>query len=471
MLRHRLKTLLGGIVVCSMIYVKGGAQERFTADKVAAVVGNSMVLYSDVEKLAQQYIQQQKETGYTPDRDPRSQALEQLILSKVLYNQALIDSIKINEVMILQRVKESLDEEMQLHGSLAALERYYGSPKFEIENELRNQAIEENYAYEMENTIRNKVVVTPGEVEKFFKHLPKDTIPLIPEQYVYAQIVRFPAAREEAKMRAQSKLLELRERILNGEKFETLARIYSEDGSASRGGDLGMITKDMVVERFANAMSQLKPGQVSGVVETEYGFHLVQLIEQVGPQYHVRHIVVRPQYFQRDLEAPYNLLDSVRKEILAGNLTFEEAVAKYSEDHFSQKNGGIASNMEQLEAYYRGMVDPSEASTKFYKEQLSKEDLDALTGLKPGEMSKPYASQNMTSDLLCKMVMLKEIIPVHRANLSEDYKQIERLALAQKQETEMNAWIQEKIRGMYIRIDEAFRDCEFAQEALNQINK
>lgn len=132
--------------------------------------------------------------------------------------------------------------------------------------------MEENYAYEMENTVRNKVVVTPGEVEKFFKRLPKDSVPLIPEQYVYAQIIRFPSSREEAKMRAQTKLLELRERILNGEKFETLARIYSEDGSASRGGDLGLITKDMVVERFANAMTQLKPGQVSGVVETEYGF-------------------------------------------------------------------------------------------------------------------------------------------------------------------------------------------------------
>ena len=471
MLKHRLKILLGVIVACTLTYVKGVAQERYTADKVVAVVGNSMVLYSDVEKLSKRFLQQQKEAGYTPDQDARSQALEQLILSKVLYNQALIDSIKINEVMIEQRISETLEEETQLHGSLAALERYYGNPVFEIKKELRNQAMEENYAYEMENTVRNKVVVTPGEVEKFFKRLPKDSVPLIPEQYVYAQIIRFPSSREEAKMRAQTKLLELRERILNGEKFETLARIYSEDGSASRGGDLGLITKDMVVERFANAMTQLKPGQVSGVVETEYGFHLIQMIEQVGPQYHVRHIVVRPQYFQRDLEAPYNFLDSVRNEIIAGNLTFEEAVAEYSEDRYSQKNGGIASNMEQLEAYYRGMVDPADASTKFYKEQLNREDLEALSELKPGEISKPYASQNMTSDLLCKMVMLKEIIPVHRANLSEDYKQIERLALAQKQEVEMNKWIQEKIRGMYIRIDKDFRDCKFMQPALNQINK
>ena len=245
MLKRQLKILLGCMIACSLIYARAEAQERFTADKVVAVVGNSMVLYSDVEKLSQQYIQQQKETGYTPDRDPRSQALEHLILSKVLYNQALIDSIKINEIMIQERVRQTLDEETELHGSLAALERFYHKPVFEIEKELRTQAMEENYAYEMENTVRNKIVVTPGEVEKYFKQQPKDSIPLIPEQYVYAQIVRFPAAREEAKMRAQSKLLELRERILNGEKFETLARIYSEDGSASRGGDLGMITKDI----------------------------------------------------------------------------------------------------------------------------------------------------------------------------------------------------------------------------------
>ena len=298
MLKHRLKILLGVIVVCTLSYVKGVAQERYTADKVVAVVGNSMVLYSEVEKLSKQFLQQQKEAGYTPDQDARSQALEQLILSKVLYNQALIDSIKINEVMIEQRISEDVGR----GDTITWLNWPHWNGIMEIrcsrlKKNFGNQAMEENYAYEMENTVRNKVVVTPGEVEKFFKRLPKDSVPLIPEQYVYAQIIRFPSSREEAKMRAQTKLLELRERILNGEKFETLARIYSEDGSASRGGDLGLITKDMVVERFANAMTQLKPGQVSGVVETEYGFHLIQMIEQVGPQYHVRHIVVLAAIF------------------------------------------------------------------------------------------------------------------------------------------------------------------------------
>ena len=246
-----------------------------------------------------------------------------------------------------------------------------------------------------------------------------------------------------------------------------LARIYSEDpGSASRGGDVGTVTKDMMVEPFAKAMSQLKPGQVSGVVETEYGFHLIQMIDKTGSQYHVRHILIKPQYTQKDMEEPYDLLDSVSREIKAGNLTFEKAVEKYSEDRFSAKNGGIVSNLEQLEFYYRGMVDPSEASTKFYKENLNREDLEALQTLTPGEVSKPFAAVDTHGSLLCKLVMLKEVIPTHSANLNEDYKQIEKLTLAQKQQEVFDKWLASKIEGMYIRIDKEFHDCDFQHKEL-----
>ena len=464
---YQLKIVLGGLLACALCN-RAAAQQQFTADKVIAVVGNSMVLYSDLERLTQSLIDQQKETGYTSGRDPRCEALEHLIVQKVLYNQSQIDSIKIyNERIIDQKVQDRLNDETEKFGSLAALEMYYHKPIFDIRADMKRSAQEDSYAYEMENTVKNKVTVTPGEVEKYFKRQSKDSIPVIPEQYVYAQIVRYPSAAENAKMRAQERLLELRERILKGDKFDMLARIYSEDpGSASRGGDVGTVTKDMMVEPFAKAKSQLKPGQVSGVVETEYGFHLIQMIDKTGSQYHVRHILIKPQYTQKDMEEPYDLLDSVSREIKAGNLTFEKAVEKYSEDRFSAKNGGIVSNLEQLEFYYRGMVDPSEASTKFYKENLNREDLEALQALTPGEVSNPFAAVDTHGSLLCKLVMLKEVIPTHSANLNEDYKQIEKLTLAQKQQEVFDKWLASKIEGMYIRIDKEFHDCDFQHKEL-----
>lgn len=464
---YQLKIVLGGLLACALCN-RAAAQQQYTADKVIAVVGNSMVLYSDLERLTQSLIDQQKETGYTSGRDPRCEALEHLIVQKVLYNQSQIDSIKIyNERIIDQKVQDRLNDEIEKFGSLAALEMYYHKPIFDVRADMKSNAEEDSYAYEMENTVKNKITITPGEVEKYFKKQSKDSIPVIPEQYVYAQITRYPSAAENAKMRAQERLLELRERILKGDKFDMLARIYSEDpGSASRGGDVGTVTKDMMVEPFAKAMTQLKPGQVSGVVETEYGFHLIQMIDKTGSQYHVRHILVKPQYTQKDMEEPYDLLDSVSREITAGNLTFEKAVEKYSEDRFSAKNGGIVSNLEQLEFYYRGMVDPSEASTKFYKENLNREDLEALQNLKPGEVSKPFAAVDTHGSLLCKLVMLKEVIPTHSANLNEDYKQIEKLALAQKQQDAFDKWLASKIEGMYIRIDKEFRDCDFQHKEL-----
>ncbi|MDD3107801.1 MAG: peptidylprolyl isomerase [Alistipes sp.] len=445
------------------------AQTELVADKVVAVVGNSAVLYSEVEMMRQALLEEQKSSGYTSDRDPMGEALEKLIIQKVLYNQSQIDSIKIATDRIAEAVQKALDTEIARRGSVAALEMFYHKPIFNIREDLRTRYQEANYANEMENSIKSKVTITPGEVEKYYRQLPKDSLPVIPEQYVYAQILRYPASVENAKLRAQERLLELRERIIKGEKFETLARIYSEDPqSAIRGGDLGFMTKEMLVEPFANAMVQLKPDQVSGVVRTDFGYHLIQMVEKRGNEYHTRHILLKPQYTQKDLEVPYDLLDSLRKEIVAGKITFEAAVEKFSEDRYSKKNGGIVSNLEQLEFYYRGMVDPSDASVKFFKEYLSKEDNAELSKLKPGEMSLPYAAQDTHENLICKVIRLQQVIPTHKADLKDDYKHLERLALEQKQEKTFQAWLGTKIDGMYIRIDADFQHYQFVNPALRK---
>lgn len=468
MLGYKSKIVLPALLVCALgSSSRMVAQEKFTADKVVAVVGNSVVLYSDVVAMQDMLVAQQKESGYTSERDPRCEGLEKLIIQKALYNQSQIDSLKIATDRINDIVQKSLDDEILKRGSLVALELFYHKPVFDIREDLRSRYEEASYANEMENTVKSKVTITPGEVERYYKKQHKDSIPIIPEQYIYAQIVRYPSATDNAKMRAQEHLLELRERILKGEKFDMLARVYSEDPtSAVRGGDLGLMTPEMLVEPFSNAMVQLKPGQVSGVVETDYGYHLIQLIEKTGTQYHVRHILLKPQYTQKDMEEPYKLLDSVRNEIIAGTLTFEKAVESYSQDRYSKNNGGIVSNLDQLEFYNRGMVDPADASTKFYKEYLTKEDNDALSTLSIGEVSRPYPAQDMRDNPLCKIIVMKKVLPSHPADLKEDYKQIEKLALAQKQQKIFEEWLKTKIDGMYIRIDPEFQHCEFENKAL-----
>ena len=423
-----------GLFACA---VSGSnAQDKFTADKVVAVVGQSVVLYFEVERYGKALVEQSKQQGYTSQRDPRCEALEHLIIQKLLYNQSQIDSLTVPMDRVAERVQQLVDEQILERGSVAALEMYYHKPIFNIREELRETIEEGAYASEMERTIKDKVHVTPGEVEKFVKGMSKDSVPIIPEQYVFAQIVRYPSNADEAKLRAQERLLELRERIINGDKFDMLARTYSEDPqSAIRGGDLGLMTKEMLVPEFAEAMMKLKPGQVSGVVETDYGFHLIQLIEKIGSQYHARHILLKPQYTDMDMEEPYNVLDSVQRQIVDGTITFEEAAMKYSQDKYS-------------------------------KHYLNPDDFRALEKLEIDGVSKPYTTQDYRQRTLCKVVKLKEVIPAHPAHIKEDYVQLEKLALAVKQEREFVRWLKSKVDGMYIRIDEDFKDCEFEHSFL-----
>ncbi|MBS1439801.1 MAG: peptidylprolyl isomerase [Alistipes sp.] len=443
------------------------AQSQVMADKVAAVVGNSMILYSDLVQTSKSLIEQRRQQGYTSDRDPLCEALETLIEQKILYNQAQIDSLNIDTGDIAIMVENTLSQEIAEKGSQAAVELYYHKPIFDIRSDLQERYEEMRYAGRMRQEIRSKSSVTSGEVERFFKHLPKDSLPIIHEQYVYSQIVRYPPSTEDAKFRTRERMLELRERIMNGTKFEVLARMYSEDpGSAIRGGEMDPMPKESFVQPFADALAKLKPGQISEVVETEFGYHLILLLDQVGNLYHCRHILLKPQFTDSEIKAAFTTLDSLKQEILAGKLTFADAVAKYSEDKYSNRNGGVATNIELLEAMNQG--DARAATTKFLKEELSQtpEVYNALKDMKPGDISDAFASQDMRGNILGKIVRLDEIIPTHTASLSEDFLKIEEIALKKKQDADFETWLKNKVAGMFIRVDSEFRSCQFERPYL-----
>ncbi len=455
-----VSTLAGGLF----------AQKRVVMlDKVVAVVGNSSILHSEVEMVASQVVAERRAQGYTSDRDPRNEALENLLLQKLLYNQALIDSVQINTADVLQRVETQVQAMIEEEGSIAALEQKHHMAIYHLREMLRRRVEEQAYAAAMQQQVISKVSVVPGEVERYYNNIDKDSLPIIAEQYVYAHITKFPDGMEEAKRRTRERLLEMRERIVTGKtKFSTLARMYSVDGSAIRGGELEPMALSGFVQSFADALAELKPGQVSEVVETEFGFHLIQLIDKKGQAYHCRHILLRPTYTTEEIVAPMRVLDSLANLIRQDSLTFEVAAAQHSDDKYSRHNGGIVSNHDLLERY--SAFDAKLTATRFLREDFgvgggkSIDDYNAIRALTVGGVSSAFRTSDLMGNDLCKIVKLVEVIPSHHASLTDDYLRLEQMALSEKQKSVFQTWLGKRIDAMYVYIEPEYRDGEFVNK-------
>ncbi|MCD8186381.1 MAG: peptidylprolyl isomerase [Rikenellaceae bacterium] len=447
-------TFLGGY--------RAGAQERtMIGEEIVAVVGNSMILWSDVVDARQQLEMQQRQQGFTSNRDPQCEALEMLLMQKILANQARIDSLEVNTGYVETLIESRVEELMDQYGSMLALEAVYRKPVYQIRDDLRERYMDMMLAQSMEGTIRSKVTVIPTEVDRFYRRISRDSLPMVPEQYVYSQIVMYPPSIEDAKLRARERLLEFRQRIIEGENFEVLARLYSDDpGSRPRGGKMEFMPKEGFVRPFAEALEKLKIGQISPVVETEFGFHIIEVLEKKGDNYRVRHILIRPSFTDEEMIETAHRLDSVGQLIRQGELTFEEAALEYSQDNYSKYNGGEVTNREYLEVASFGQAGARETSNRFVREELFGDD-PYVRVLKPGEVSTSYITQDLKGNQQVKIIMLKEIVEPHRANIRDDYSLIEDMALDAKQEKEYQDWLKKKIQAMYVRIDPKFTGCEF----------
>ena len=445
------------------------AQDRrqVMLDKVVAVVGGSSILHSEVAEYAEALVAQRRQMGYTSDRDPMNEALEALLEQKLLYNQALIDSVEINTADIASRIEGYLQMLIEEAGGIAELEVKEHMPIFTYREMLRTRYEEQSYAQAMRMEVVGKVNVIPGEVEQYYKHLDKDSLPIIGEQYVYAQITKLPASLKDAQRRTKERLLDMRERVIKGEtKFTTLARMYSLDGSAIYGGEMEPGPSSMYVRPFAEALEKLKPGQISEIVETEFGFHIIELIDKKGENYHCRHILLRPTFTRDELMQPAHVLDSIAHLIRVDSLSFADAALRFSDDASSRNNGGIVSNHDVLER--QGVYDGARlTATRFLKEDFgqmggkSLEDYNALMRLKVGEISSSFQTTDLNGNQLSKIVKLVEVIPAHVASLEDDYIRIEEMALTDKQEKAYRKWLISKIDGMYVYIDPAYRSDEF----------
>ena len=448
-------------------FVVSAQENQVMLDRVVAVVGNSSILRSEVDEYARELLTRRRQQGYTSDRDPQNEALELLLTQKLLFNQGLIDSVEVSISDISQRVEEHLQALIENAGGIAELETRHHMAIFNIREMLRQRYEEQAYANMMQSTVVSKVRITPGEVERFYREIDPDSLPVIAEQYVYAQITKFPFSMKEAKQRTRERLLDMRERIIKGQtSFEVMARMYSLDpGTAIRGGELEPQPLDALTRPFADALAELKPGQISEIVETEYGYHIIQLIDKRGRIYHARHIRLYPTYASEELAQPARMLDSIADLIRKDSITFEAAALEFSDDASTKMNGGIVTNHAALEMGH--YFDARYTETRFRREDFGMggsqtlDDYNALKSLKEGEVSDSFLTEDWMGNQLCKIVKLVRVIPPHQATLNEDYLQVEQMALSAKQERVFKEWIKEKIDGMYVYIIPEFRNGEF----------
>ena len=433
---------------------KGGV-----ADKTIAVVGGETILLSELEAE----VQQMRMNGTAGDRDMRCELLESMMESKLFLMQARVDSLSVSAEMVANSLNQRLDWFRTQLGGDEEVEKYFGKPLYKLREEwkktLEEQGLTEQERYEIASKTAD---VTPYDVQQYLNTTDPQDLPVVPVKYQLSQICIYPD-REAAAMAVKEKLLNLRERIMNGEKFSTLARIYSEDpGSARRGGELGLASKGIFWPAFSDAAMALRPGMVSQIVETPDGFHIIEVIEKKGDMFNARHILLKPQYTADDQTKAFAKLDSLKTQIQEEKMSFDMAARFFSEDPATRTNGGQ-------------MADPSTGSSYFEIDQLKPADYAAIKDLQPGEISEPVASQDNEGyqqgrggNLVYKIIRVDKILPAHTATFENDYNQIMESVRGQKQVEAVDKFLDEKIKTTYIVIDPLFKECEFSREAWNE---
>lgn len=425
-------------------------------DKTVAVVGNEMISLSQLE----QEILYMRMQGMFSDKNMRCEQLERMLESKLFLMQARVDSLSVNQEMVNSSLAQRMDQVRTNFGGDEAVENFYGKPLYKLRQEWRQQLEDMTLTQQMQSQIASKIPeLTPQDVKDYIKNTDPEDLPMVPIKYQLSQICIYPD-REAANLAVKEKLLSIRERIINGEKFSTLARIYSEDpGSARKGGELGMASKSIFWPAFSDAAMSLKPGVISQIVETPDGFHIIEVIDKKGDMFNARHILIKPQYTEQDKEKAFKTLDSLKTEIHNNAVTFSLAAKFYSQDAATKTNGGQ-------------MADPNTGSSYFEIDQLKPEDYAAIKNLKEGEISEPVESKDnegRDGNTVYKIIRVDKIIPAHPASFENDYSTMLEEAKMKKQNEAIDEFIDSKIKTTYITIDPIFKDCDFSREGWNTI--
>lgn len=427
-------------------------------DKTIAVVGNEMISLSQLE----QEILYMRMQGMYSDKNMRCEQLERMMDSKLFLMQARLDSLSVNQEMVNSSLDQRMAQIQTNFGGDDEVEKFYGKPIYKLRQEWRQQLEDMTLTQQMQQQIASSIPeLTPHDVKKYISETDPEDLPMVPVKYQLSQISIYPD-RENANLAVKEKLLSIRERIINGEKFSTLARIYSEDpGSARKGGELGMASKSIFWPAFSDAAMSLKPGVISQIVETPDGFHIIEVLEKKGDMFNARHILIKPSYTDQDRQKAFATLDSLKTEIQNDAVTFELAAKFYSQDAQTKTNGGQ-------------MADPNTGSSYFEIDQLKPQDYAAIKDLKEGEISEPVESKDnegRDGNTVYKIIRVDKIIPAHTASFDNDYSDLLEEARAKEQNAAIDEFIDGKIKTTYIVIDPLFKNCEFSRDGWNKVAK
>ena len=460
------------VLLVSLVSI-GNAQQTDSigsiVDEVIWVVGDEAILKSDVEAMR---IQGQQE-GMRWNGDPDCAIPEQIAVQKLFLNQAIIDSIEVTEAEISQGVEQYLENMISVIGSREKLEEYHKKNISQIRADLRESYRERQMVQGMQQKLVKDLTVTPAEVRRYFKDLPQDSIPFVPTEVEVQIITQQPRIEQEEIDRIKERLREFTDRINKGEtSFQTLARLYSQDGSARNGGELGFTGRAGWVPEFANvAFNLTDPKKVSRIVETEFGYHIIQLIEKRGEKVNARHILLKPEVSDEAVQKALSRLDTVATSIRQGEVpemlkafinpdkpiekfTFEDAVSVFSDDKDTRNNNGLMFNVTQ----------EGQRTSRFKLADLPAEVAKVVDTLQIGNVSKPFQMINERGKTVCAIVKLKNRTEGHKATITEDFQVMKNLVLAKRREEVLHDWVVKRIKSTYVRINDRYRNCNFEYE-------
>ncbi len=421
------------------------AQNKVAADKIIAVVGKSrIILESDLEREIEQ--QKQQDPNFTDSM--RCGMLQQMMMQKMLVEQADRDSIFVTPEEVEGAIENQVRQFVRIYGSKERLEQISGKSIFQMKEDARDQYENRLRADRVQASILSNVKVTPAEVRDFYSKIPKDSLPFFPATVEMGQIVIDPAVSPELDAYAREKLEGIRKQIVDeGKSFEALAGLYSDDpGSRDNGGDLGVQKRTDVVPEFAAAGFRLQNGEISPIVKTKFGYHIIQMVSRQGESARMRHILVRAERSSADFKAALSKLDSVRSQLIAGTLPFGAAVAKYSTADEAKMTGGM-------------ILDPASGSSQLEVEKLEPVLALMIDSLAPGSYSQPQVFTTPQGEKSCRIVYMKGRTEPHKANLIDDYARIQEVALGQEKAEALDIWMNAKMPTFYIRIAPEYKSC------------
>ncbi len=440
-----MQKIFGAFLLTFFLIGSVAAQDK-VIDQIVAVVGGNIILKSDIENMN---ISQQAQ-GITSEGDMKCEILEQFLINKLLVAEAELDTLI---TVTPSEVNQQMDGTLQMYiahfGSEKAVEAYFKKSIASVKADMQESIREQLLSQKMRNKIVENVSVTPSEVRYNYRSLTKDEVPTIPTQYEYAQITIQPKIDLEEENRVKAQLRDIKKRIENGSSFAAMAVIYSEGPSAKDGGVIGYSGRAQLDPAYAAAAFNLKGDQVSNVVKSSFGYHIIQLVDKQGAKINTRHILMKPKVSVEAKEQANNRLDSLANMIRKDEISFDQAAAMFSFDKNSRNNGGVA-------------INPNTMSSKFAVEELDGDVSKILTGMNLNEISKPFETIDAENQqTIYKIIKLTNRIDAHKADLQNDYQTLAEMYLMKKKEETLEKWIAERQSQTYIRIDNTYANCNF----------